>query len=785
MPQGQGRKSAEEILGLAPSRKSPEEILGITPQPSPPPESFYQKLKRNVGLGLEQLGQKVSDVVASGAEIGGGIVTGDFRPLLEAGERLGRGAIPLIGALSTPYTPGQTYAALSAEQAPKIQEVHQRQAERREKAGDVYFRGSQIENARLEAEASKDLSLLGKITRGLPQVLPYIAAGVASGGSVPALAATGAVMELNQPENIPLSAGLASVPLPAIGPAVKAGAGAIRRALGRAGEQALEAEIPSITGAVTEGGVEDLARSMGTAGESPTVRRALGLSEQSGLQNTIEEGAAEISPSVAHRVKSGLADIYHGPRALMASADISAPLRQGALLTIPPSQWGRAAKAGVRMFEAFSTKRYERIVEEIGSHPDAEIAQASGLHLSTQMKEGLRKTEEDFISRYADKIPIVKHSQQAYETYLDSLRMDTFAKYKRVIDAQDFTPLQKQIAYEGAAKWINIASGRGSLGQTLDKAMPALNNIFFAPRYVASRLNVLNPVMYAKNSMTAEGRVILKQQMSELMQFAGMTAATYGLAKAAGADVSLSPSSPDFLKIKFGNYRYDPLAGLQQVMRLVYRIGADISIAAQGKKAQPGESALDIGSRFLRSKLGPVPSYFADFLTRRTFTGEPFQPMKGAVERVTPIMWQDFIDAYQREGLGGVAKVSPGMVGVGVQNYEQKPLDKVMERAKGLSDEYERLSHPFPSLRREQKENDNAFNTRQKVFGEALEHHGLRLVGSDQYRQAPDEVKLKALNLLSRRISNQLHHHADPSEAGMLEPSVIMGDVFEAGQERQ
>jgi hypothetical protein len=73
--------------------------------------------------------------------------------------------------------------------------------------------------------------------------------------------------------------------------------------------------------------------------------------------------------------------------------------------------------------------------------------------------------------------------------------------------------------------------------------------------------------------------------------------------------------------------------------------------------------------------------------------------------------------------------------------------------------------HTFPSLRREQKEDDNTFNTRVKVFGEAIEHHGLRLVSSDQYRQAPDEVKLKALKLLSSRVNiyryNARHANSD------------------------
>jgi hypothetical protein len=102
--------------------------------------------------------------------------------------------------------------------------------------------------------------------------------------------------------------------------------------------------------------------------------------------------------------------------------------------------------------------------------------------------------------------------------------------------------------------------------------------------------------------------------------------------------VNLDPSSPDFLKIRAGRYRYDPLAGFQQVMRLVYRTGADLTRAALGEKSEQGENALDVAERFLRQKLAPVLSYFIDFAARRTVTGEPFEAGRGAFERVIPII---------------------------------------------------------------------------------------------------------------------------------------------------
>jgi hypothetical protein len=411
------------------------------------------------------------------------------------------------------------------------------------------------------------------------------------------------------------------------------------------------------------------------------------------------------------------------------------------------------------MFQAFKTKNYEQIAEAIANHPDAAVAQDAGLYLASGAKE-LGKGEEYFLSRLAEKTPIVKQSEQAYKTYLDSLRIDTFARYKAAIDKAGLSLEATQRAYAKAADWINITTGRGSFGQTIDKALPVLNEIFFAPRNLASRLNVLNPVIYARNAATAEGRVVLKEQMKDLLQFGGMVAATYQLAKAGGAQVSLDPNSSDFLKIRAGNFRYDPLAGLQQVMRLYYRTGAAL---AQGDNSQ-GADALDIAGRFLRAKLAPIPSFFVDFVKGRTITGEKFNPKDAILSRTLPLQWKDFLDAYQAEGFPGVAKSLPGAVGVGVQRYEPHPIDAAIERAQPLFTELQRLGKRVSDLKKQTKqefkngkwvavenETDAAFNARVQQFGQNYTLYGLRLLESPRFTQAPDSVKTLALDELNER----------------------------------
>lgn len=470
------------------------------------------------------------------------------------------------------------------------------------------------------------------------------------------------------------------------------------------------------------------------------------------------------------------ADVYNIPRALLSSSDISAPFRQGAILTLPPSRWGKALRSSVEMFRALvpdkptsikggikaqfqpKTERFQRMVDAIAADPDAQAGQNAGLHLGTQSQGALRKAEEEFVSRTADRIPIVRESQQAYTAYLDNIRLNTFKQYKQAIDAQGFSAAQTERAYKAAATWINIASGRGSFGPKVDRAMDALNFFIFSPRLLASRIQVLNPLTYLKNAGTAEGRVVLKKQMSEMGQFTGMIASTLLLAKAAGFKVGTNPERPDFLRISLGNYHYDGLAGLQPVMRLIWNVGADAVRASKGERPQTGaRDALDVGARFLRGKAAPVPSFFVDFFDRKTFEGKPFNLTDAAVERVTPIMWQDFYEAYQREGLGGPLMLSPGVVGFGAQYYEPKPIDAAIEQRPGLLTELTRLQVRIADPRRKPGETDAAYKGRQQAMANLYSRFGVSLMSDRQYANLPDTEKRDVFDMLHSRILDAIN----------------------------
>src|SRR5690606_18698368 len=93
--------------------------------------------------------------------------------------------------------------------------------------------------------------------------------------------------------------------------------------------------------------------------------------------------------------------------------------------------------------------------------------------------------------------------------------------------------------------------------------------VFFAPRLVASRFQlVLGQPFYGG---TARTRKLIAQEYAKFLTGIGLV---YLLSGLMGAELEFDPRSSDFGKIKVGNTRIDPLAGISQVTVLLYRLGS-------------------------------------------------------------------------------------------------------------------------------------------------------------------------------------------------------------------
>jgi len=370
--------------------------------------------------------------------------------------------------------------------------------------------------------------------------------------------------------------------------------------------------------------------------------------------------------------------IANVPRALMASFDFSAPLRQGVFFIGRPKQF---LPSFAKQFKAFASEDgYRAINEDISRKPTYDLMQQSKLAL-TDMEAGMSAREEKFMSSWAEKIPLlgrgVRASGRAYSGFLNKLRADVFEDLVTKAEIMGRDPRNDAQLVKEIANFVNAGTGRGNLTGSFERAAPLLNAAIFSPRLVASRLTLLNPGYYIKADP-----FVRKEALKSLLAFSSVIGTTIGLGKLAGADIVGDPRSADFGKIKVGNTRLDMMGGFQQYVKLASQLisGKMISTTLPGKQIVLGEgfrplTRLDLVTRFFESKESPIMSFATGLARGTTSIGEDFTVWKEVRDRFVPMVIADAVE---------IAKDNPkllplsalGAFGVGLQTYSNEDMSK-------------------------------------------------------------------------------------------------------------
>ena len=425
---------------------------------------------------------------------------------------------------------------------------------------------------------------------------------------------------------------------------------------------------------------------------------------------------AEYENRTGFQKKTDLAaDILNIPRALMTTLDLSAVLRQGiiptvsGLLSTNPSRITSAIK---QMFKsAISQKEYDRWFADLEESPNYELMIESGLALTDNNNPALRVREEAFMSNIVSKyVPLVKGSERAYSAYLNKLRVDMFNGLASSMEERGLTFDNNEEAYKQMAKYVNNATGRGGLpkvaGGDLNTISPLLNGLFFSPRLISSRLNMLTYFAQKRfyDKVPKEVRVAY---FSDMVKFIGTGVGVLFLASLAGGGddeeekvtVEFDLRSSDFAKIRSGDTRWDIWGGFQPYVRLMAQVitgqrkstskGTIINMDGEGMfNGTRGEQVLS----FTRGKLSPVPSIALDIFSGRTAAGEKvifdFDPKersnqisagKYAAQHLLPLTITSTYEAVKEDGLSSLLTVGlTGAFGIGTQKYgdtEIKILD--------------------------------------------------------------------------------------------------------------
>jgi hypothetical protein len=372
--------------------------------------------------------------------------------------------------------------------------------------------------------------------------------------------------------------------------------------------------------------------------------------------------------------KATIAEAFALPRALKTSWDLSAPLRQGIIQMVahPRKAFGIGGEEGDdvgafwRMLKAFASEEaYQRYQKLWDTSPHARTMKESGLFRAVEATDGLTNAEEAFMSRWFEKIPLVRGSQRAYVTFLNEMRRQVWTQVW-----EGMPPLERTL--ENAKTWshiVNASTGRGSLPGALSNSGQLLASIFFAPRYLISRPEYL---IRAGKAIASGPQALRKEAIRELGAYVGTVTTFLGVGHLAGLwSVELDPRASDFGKLSIegpdgADFQYDLFAGYTQIARAMVRVTTGEAVSSAGYKYKVGRG--DALAQFARSKLNPVVAEMWNQLDEKDYLGKPIDnglfPLLNRL--YGPISIEDAVEGYKAANLWGVVGVLPAIFGAGM-----------------------------------------------------------------------------------------------------------------------
>jgi hypothetical protein len=424
--------------------------------------------------------------------------------------------------------------------------------------------------------------------------------------------------------------------------------------------------------------------------------------------NTIKQEARkltrpEILSSIRHQFGQSL---WRGAKAvsgtsksILSSMDNSSLGRQGIkTLWTHPTVWARNAK-----------KSFSDIWKELGNKDAMRETMADILSRPLaidgtfgKMKLDIGNIEEAYPAQGLEKIPYIrrpyKASESAFTGFQYRNRADLAEIYyelakEKGVDISNTKDGKTQL--EGIGRLVNSLTGRGYLGKSGERSAEALNQIFFAPKFLKSNYDFL----FAHRGQ-GESDFVTRQASINLLKSTMATASALAVAKAMGADVELDPRSSDFLKIKIGKTRFDITGGVGSVATFMTRaVGGllgGVSSLVGGPEIKPFKSSatgktsslitksgfshdwLDVMVDFTVGKLSPGGSIIKSIGTGVDTNRKPITPLGMLIDHALPIGWQNIIRNMSiKDKKVWVATMLGDAFGIGSSTYGNEKSKKV------------------------------------------------------------------------------------------------------------
>jgi len=403
-----------------------------------------------------------------------------------------------------------------------------------------------------------------------------------------------------------------------------------------------------------------------------------------------------------------------GMRTMITAFDLSAAGRQGLFGSVMNPK--EAASAFATQIKALGMTRPEfdsfmLRLQDPTMNPYAELSKAAGLHFSDTAPSA--KTTEEVFShgKWAEKIPGVKRTEQAYIAYLNKLRVELFNKHVRVLEqsgdelfdaTMGVSQKVKDLAY-----MVNTLTGRGEMSifhispnsklgkklqleqswapgkEMMDKGHEMLTTGFFAPRFTASRAALMRDTIQAMVGGGLDPQISRIYMKNVIGTVSAMASVAGGLAAMGVGTFQPDPRKKDFGVLKVGNTRYDLFGGLKPWAKIVSVLASDQYWSGKSgipkkygdgpmNKTKFGELA-----KFGRSKLSPLAGFITEAVTGEDFMGRKSKLWENAYGHTVPMIAQTIVELYKEDEMDQFAVAVPAsLVGIGVNTYSEKRFNQ-------------------------------------------------------------------------------------------------------------
>lgn len=428
------------------------------------------------------------------------------------------------------------------------------------------------------------------------------------------------------------------------------------------------------------------------------------------------------------------------PRALTASLDLSAPLNQG---------WGMISRKRFytslgSMFKAVvSKKAYRDLQASIITEPLYPSAMKAGLRIS-EIGDKLEKREEQFMTTLLDKVPLFNHSQRAYTSFLNKLRMDTFKDFvaRAEVAGENVTEGSKVLVE--LANVVNNFTGGAKVGK-VEGAVPALNAMFFSPRKIASTLQMMNPVNYFNPKISPTAR---KEAVRNLIGSVSLTTGIITLyALLTGNKQEADPRSSDFGKIRVGDTRLDLTGGNGTYVTLISRLATGQIKGTTGINRKLGTgygetSGFDLLAQFARYKLSPNASLLVDAVTGANAIGEKKTITQSVLDRFKPMFASSVYELIKSDTDGKFVFALAGLMGAGLNTYS---TDTNWEESTSVK-----------VKQFKEKVGKEKFTKANEEFNTSYENWLNSVTKTDSYKNLSDEAKKSLVSDAKTRIQDKI-----------------------------